>query len=456
MSEPASSWYSAMFAMVCHPHEAKVLVQPVGSEYTLPGFQLTHEEQHLKQQAIVDYLQAEVGATLFLLRWVHEMEDEEAHRFEAVLEMELLSPLAKSDLQWVSAADLAQLVLTRPEHRPLIERFLAEQTSGVLPPERAPWARRGWYTQAQPWIHEQVGLHVGQEVTTIELVRVWDLSCVLRARAANGEEFYFKATMDLPLFVNEAVFTTGLATLYPADVPRPFAVETERQWMLLEHFEGEIEWAAPLGHRERLMSTFAAIQIDSTRHVDQILAFGALDRRLAWTAAQIDRIFADLDGLELVPEEIERLRQLAPFLKERCQQVSTYNVPPALVHGDLHCGNVAFREDGLTLFDWTDVCITHPFFDMFIIYREKDAAVQERLRDLYLSAWTAFEPLDRLHELWLLAKPLFALHHTISYWTIARHGESTDLISDFTEYARLILRSADEEARIRGCADTRR
>jgi aminoglycoside phosphotransferase (APT) family kinase protein len=449
MNDQASSWYTTMFAMVGHPHEAKVLMQPADAGYTLPGFQLTHEEQWLKQQAIVDYLQAEVGAALFLLRWICEEGDEEARRFEAVLEMELLAPLAKSDLQWVGAADLVQLTLARPGHRPLIERFLAEQTSGVLPPERSPWARRGWHAQVQPWIREQVGLHAGQEVTTIELVRVWDLSCVLRARAANGEEFYFKATTDLPLFVNETIFTLGLATLYPAYIPHPFAVETDRQWMLLERFEGEIEWEAPLVHRERLVSTFAAVQIDSIQHVDQILAFGALDRRLAWTAAQIDRIFAGLDGLDLAQEEIEQLRQLAPFLKERCQQVSTYNVPPALVHGDLHCGNVAFRQDGLTIFDWTDVCVTHPFFDMFIIYREEDSAVQERLRDLYLSAWRAFEPLDRLHELWTLAKPIFALHHTISYWTITRHGESTDLISDFAEYARLLVCSVEEDARIR-------
>ena len=189
------------------------------------------------------------------------------------------------------------------------------------------------------------------------------------------------------------------------------------------------------------------MQIDSTRHVDRLIEVGASDRRLEWTAARIDRIFADLDGLDLSPDEIDQLSRIAPFLKKRCQLLKTYNVPPALVHGDLHVHNVAFRDEGLTIFDWTDACVTHPFFDMFMIYREEDRGRREKLRDLYLSAWTAFESPERLHELWHLAEPVFAVHHTISYWTIVRYSENRNLVADFTDYARRILLAATADNR---------
>jgi aminoglycoside phosphotransferase (APT) family kinase protein len=101
-------------------------------------------------------------------------------------------------------------------------------------------------------------------------------------------------------------------------------------------------------------------------------------------------------------------------------------VPQTLVHGDLHTGNVALIEGKMLFFDWTDACIAHPFFDvMLTINWEEDAEIQVRLRDQYLSLWTAYEPMARLLELWSLAHPLFALHHAISYQHIVAGLEAT-------------------------------
>jgi aminoglycoside phosphotransferase (APT) family kinase protein len=38
-------------------------------------------------------------------------------------------------------------------------------------------------------------------------------------------------------------------------------------------------------------------------------------------------------------------------------------LPDTLVHGDLHCGNIAWTGGGLVVFDWTDLCLSHPFLD---------------------------------------------------------------------------------------------
>ena len=65
---------------------------------------------------------------------------------------------------------------------------------------------------------------------------------------------------------------------------------------------------------------------------------------------------------------MQQLQALAPHLKNLCSQLAKYRIPQTLVHGDLHLGNVALYEDNYILFDWTDSCIAHPFFDMFLFY----------------------------------------------------------------------------------------
>ncbi len=105
-------------------------------------------------------------------------------------------------------------------------------------------------------------------------------------------------------------------------------------------------------------------------------------------------------------------------------------------------------SDGFTLFDWTDVCIAHPFVDMLNIFWEPDQAVQQQLLDAYLTAWTVFEPLDRLHQLWQQIQPILALHHLISYQSIARHIEPSqrqDLAGMVTYFARKILEQMTDD-----------
>jgi Ser/Thr protein kinase RdoA (MazF antagonist) len=279
-------------------------------------------------------------------------------------------------------------------------------------------------------------------VERIEIVRTWALSCVLRVITTTGQTFYFKATADIPLFGNEGTVTAELARHFPGEVPLPLVVDGPRRWMLMAPFEGDTDQQPTLEHRLRLMRTHADLQVQSSDFVDDLLASGCLDRRLDWTAAQIDALLADEEFLKLNDDELAQLKGLVPIHKERCRQIADFGVPETLVHGDLHTGNVAFRSDGLTLFDWTDACIAHPFVDMLDIFWEKDEAIQRQLLDAYLAAWTVFAPLDRLHELWRQIQPILALHHLISYHSITRHIEPTqrqDLAGMIPILARKIL-----------------
>ena len=57
-------------------------------------------------------------------------------------------------------------------------------------------------------------------------------------------------------------------------------------------------------------------------------------------------------------------------------------------------------------FDWTDICIAHPFFEMATIIEtvfdksalQPEVDVRTRLRNAYLQPWTEYEPMERLIE----------------------------------------------------------
>jgi aminoglycoside phosphotransferase (APT) family kinase protein len=106
-----------------------------------------------------------------------------------------------------------------------------------------------------------------------------------------------------------------------------------------------------------------------------------------------------------------------------CQALASFGLPETLVHGELHGGNVAVQNGEFVYFDWTDVCISHPFFDMLNIFFEEDTAVRSQLRDAYLAEWTDFAPMDRLLAAWSLAEVLGAVHHAVSYWQIMANVE---------------------------------
>jgi aminoglycoside phosphotransferase (APT) family kinase protein len=177
------------------------------------------------------------------------------------------------------------------------------------------------------------------------------------------------------------------------------------------------------------------MQVAATGQVDRLLAAGCHDRRLDRLAAQAQawlpamEATGELAGIDdatwLSEDEMAALRAALPRVLANCEELAGHAVPPSIVHGDLHLGNVARGPAGYLFFDWTDACVAHPFLDLLTIRRgtgfagnEGDGELRDRLRAAYLSAWASFEPPDRLDRAFQLAVPLGALHHAVSYRSI--------------------------------------
>jgi Ser/Thr protein kinase RdoA (MazF antagonist) len=210
--------------------------------------------------------------------------------------------------------------------------------------------------------------------------------------------------------------------------------------MILEDAGPPLRGRTDVALWERLLRTFAQIQQAYAGHPGQsgrdgqvaaLLALGCADRRLDVLASQVDPLLDDagpLDGVE--PALVERLRAQAPRLRAMCAELAAAGVPPALVHGDLHAGNVAATDGDPVFFDWTDACVAHPFLDYVTIVGDDPARLggdlaraAGRLRDAYLQPWTAYAPAARLRPALELGTTLGALHQAVSYQMITRSVE---------------------------------
>ncbi len=418
----SAKWRSRVHGLVTDP-DGLVLLLPSERSWMLPRVELEgYAEDDLRPTARA--LEELLGAPTTILRYADRASNQDRRLLEVVYVLE--SPKldeTPTGAEWVGRKTIAELPLAEPGHREVIDRHLRELERRSVPAQRVPWARKGWLEEASGWIEESLAAQGRPATGRIEQLRVWCLSCLLRVPTGEGAVF-FKGTVESPLFVEEGSVMRGLAQLFPDNVPAPLAVDAQRRWMLLDDFGSELGWDALLDVREDVHRLFARMQVESSRHVSELLELGCVDRRHEWLASQIKDLLADdvsLAGLE--DGEVTTLRALGPVLEAKCLGLAETSVPYALVHGDLHLSNVARLDGEYVFFDWTDACVTHPFFDLIDVFRERDDAVSARIRDAYLSIWLDHQPMDRLLELWNNIEPLALLHHAVSYRHILANVE---------------------------------
>ncbi|HEY1013218.1 MAG TPA: phosphotransferase, partial [Herpetosiphonaceae bacterium] len=128
----------------------------------------------------------------------------------------------------------------------------------------------------------------------------------------------------------------------------------------------------------------------------------------------------------LTPAEIERLRELAPLLAARCGELERLG-PPSLEHGDLWASNMMIDQGRVTIFDWTDSSISHPFFSLHLLLEDAGELLADQpsasgfpatalIEQAYLAEWADWLPAGadarRAAE---LARLLAPLHHALHY-----------------------------------------
>lgn len=316
---------------------------------------------------------------------------------------------------WLSAAELEHAGLAIPEHRPVLRKWLAEASSGQVPGNRLPWARRGWFGEACSWAVgalRRVGLDVTEPPQQI-YARLW--SCLIRIPVADGV-VYLKASP--PAFLHEPGLTELLSRWFPENVPRVIAVDDQRHWMLMHAFgpvHDSQEPADVLDGYLSVLPVYAGIQQRSAQHVTQLLGLNCPDHRLVNLPDRYDELLADepllysQEAAGLCADDRDRLTAFSPVFRQICAALGGLGLPETLVHGDLWRGNFTLDGPQPLIFDWAEAVVAHPFLSLTVSLRDLStclAGAQDgitRARDAYLTRWEEFASPGQLRHLFSLA-----------------------------------------------------
>ena len=416
-----TGWTTFLYALLPHPDQPLVLTQTRLGKTVLPH--LAHNDRVWvgNTRVFQPLLEELTGVPIHILRYVSYHIDEDMHQLHYVHLLEVSrEELPPSDL-WQPLEKVLEASDLLPVLQEGLARWHQEQRLGIIPEQRAPWAVSGWHGEVERWIASQIVRLGCGAIESIEAIKSWSISCVLKVKTEK-RIFYFKASRDLPLFVNEGTVLARLAKLYPHRVPVPVAFAPEWNWMLLDDFGDPLGRDAPLDQQTHLMQDFARIQIDSSQKTEILLALGCKDRRIEALSLQIEPLFDDELVISfLTLEEREKLKEIVPQLRALIAELIALPIPAALLHGDLHAGNVVRRNSSFLYFDWTDAAISHPYFDMIHIFMEEDETKKTALQEAYLIPWEENYRKADVRRAWELASTLYGLYHAVSYQYIA-HG----------------------------------
>lgn len=413
--------------------------------WTVPSFE-PEEHHYAVVQHINNACKALLNIEVSTLRCfaTHSEGDSGEIRFYA---MDNLSPESylPEGMKWFTEDDIVDLTLaSNLERQTINDWFQWRHSDDSL---RSAWMRPGWYKTVSHWLIDLADRMAMTGIRKPTQARIWARSATMRLVTADGVLF-FKA---VPEFFNyEPVITRVLSIRYPDRAPDVRAVHVENGWMLMREFEGRtLTHSEDIKTWERAVKEFARMQIDLIGNTQSLIALGVPDRNVDYLASQIERLMQNLPD-SLQEDEKIKLHRISSTLRSMCYELTEFNLPLTLTHGDFWSGQVVFKNDGKCLFfDWSDASISHPFFDMCTFLAEVDSELphiegaRNHLLMTYLNEWTRYEPMPNLKHAFALAMVLGYLHQALFYYVhILPQVESAarwELSGMLTHLLRIVL-----------------
>ena len=327
------------------------------------------------------------------------------------------------------------------------------------------WEDPAWLKKVNDWIHAETSQRQINITGPIEQPHIYPWSTVLRIPTSEGMLF-FKATA--PETIYESALTQALARWYPDRMPELVATDTAQGWMLMrdggEQLRASIRPAKDISPWMPVIKLFSEVQIGLSDHVSELLDLGIPDWRLTHLPKLYSNLLADTDSLlldkpnGLTSEEFQRVQELAPRFAQICDELAAFGIPETLNQGDFHDGNVLVKNGRITLFDWGDGCVAHPFVSLrtFFISIEMSLNLEDysftpemaALLDVYLEPWQRFATKENLLTAYPLSRCVasvvraLAWHQTVSNieGPLKNDYEHTvpELFKEFLEYEKML------------------
>lgn len=384
-------------ALILHPTEALVLLQ----EGNVPARE--HPESLYMGNKVAKVFEA-CGPLTYLQRLSLDRQQISEHEWHIhyVFALAAQSSQAPEGFTWATPDQLPE------DLQPLAHRALH-------PSPLLPWQARGWMEEVLHWTDQTLESLGSTRTGAPEMVKAWQISVLYRMPTSNGM-VYLKQVPEF--FAREGQLTRWLHTLNEGAAPEVLALEPGHQRFLMAGAGSD-----PVGPEKAsdAVKLFARVQRQTESHASHLLALGCLDRRCDVLKIHVRDLLTDEVAMgirnELSLEEREGLQNALPQIEQMLDDLHESPIPPTLIHGDLHLGNVISEGEKLTFLDWSDGALGHPFLDLNSLYllESEDPAAHQKLNDAYLQAWTDVLPLEDLRTLQKKGVIAGELHRAISY-----------------------------------------
>ena len=295
------------------------------------------------------------------------------------------------------------------------------------------WHDPAWQNQAHDWIRAQAERNSIQLSGEIEQPHAYAWSTVMRVPSTEGMLF-FKATAGETIY--EIALTEKLAGWFPDCMPDLVASDSARGWMLMrdggEQLRASIRPTKTVRPWEPVIAQYANLQIGIAAHVDEILALGIPDHRLAALPALYTKLLTDEESLMIDKEkgltsaDFQQLQNLKPRFEQICADLAAFGIPESLNHGDFHDGNVLVKDGRIIFFDWGDADVTHPFVSLRTFFVSMEIALElddwapptpemTSLLHRYLERWEKFGNKEQLLKAYNVSRPVASIVKTLQW-----------------------------------------
>ena len=222
------------------------------------------------------------------------------------------------------------------------------------------WLEPDFVARSHAWIDDRLAALGRTRTGEVEQPHVTDWSTVMRVPTDAGT-VWFKANDDT--MVHEAAVLERVAARSSGRVPAPLVRDPDTGWMLLadggQRLRELVEQERSLARWYDVLEAYARVQIACEDDVDELLALGLPDCRLATLpGAYADLVAGLADADRRLPD--------ASSIEELCARLAAYGIRETVQHDDLHDGQVFLGSGVHQVLDWGDACISHPFFTLAV------------------------------------------------------------------------------------------
>ena len=269
MADPYANWKTRFHVLLIHPSEPKLLLTSENNGWALPCIESDVFVWWRNMEEVNQEIRAVMGDQVSGMHCLSKVDNMPERESERIYLFEHRGDAIDWDGRWCSRRDLEDMTFLVPEHQAMAVRSLQEVEGLANPDLRPPWSTPGWFDHTAAWFQEQLDKSGIELIHPIQCIYSWPPSAVLHAETSSGE-IYMKAASQLPVFVDEPLLMTFLASLFPNRIPAPICVEPEERWMLLPDLGYPIRQATE-GEKVEALLSFGELQRRTVEHTERLL-----------------------------------------------------------------------------------------------------------------------------------------------------------------------------------------